>query len=257
MDEFEQFMIDFLHLTGIDLSLYKRPQMERRLTSLRNQLGCDTYPQFAEKLSLQPEWLHRVLDKMTINVSEFFRNRERWTMLSTYIFKGPMTHPFRFWSAACSTGEEPYSLRILASQAGVTEVDLLATDIDSTALSHARQGIYQQHQLREVTKSELAAYFQKTPVGWQINREIAESVHFQQHNLLSDPYPSALDLIICRNVLIYFTDGAKHHVISEFAKALRTGGLLFLGSTEQLLHAKEYSLYPVAPFLYQKLSTMP
>jgi chemotaxis protein methyltransferase CheR len=129
---------------------------------------------------------------------------------------------------------------------------ILATDIDETALRHAQEGRYRAHQVQSVPKPYLEKYFQVDADEWVIDPWLQRNVSFQQHNLLTDPFPTPLDLIICRNVLIYFTEEAKRSVVARCVAALKPGGFLFVGSTEQFLYAHEYALRCVSPFVYQK-----
>lgn len=249
MDEFEWFVNAFRALTGIDLSHYKRPQMERRLTSLRDRRGYSDFPSYVQAMRGKPELLDELLDRMTINVSEFFRNPERWKDLQAVV-QG-MGQSIQAWSAACSTGEEPYSLAILLAEMNV-RATILATDIDLRVLDKARRGEYVQTQLREVDDRLRHRYFHQQGSGYRVRDEIRQVVQFRQHNLLSDPYPTDLDLIICRNVLIYFTEETKQQLVRRFAASLRPGGVLFVGSTEQLLGLSLSGLRPSKPFIYVK-----
>ncbi|GMA55732.1 chemotaxis protein methyltransferase CheR [Alicyclobacillus sacchari] len=249
MDEFEWFVSSFRELTGIDLSHYKRPQMERRLTSLRDRRGYSDFPSYVRAMREKPELLDELLDRMTINVSEFFRNPDRWKDLRAIV--QDMGQPIQAWSAACSTGEEPYSLAILLAEMNVRS-SILATDIDLRVLDKARRGEYGHAQLREVDDRLRSRYFYQQDGNYRVSDEIREAVQFRQHNLLSDPYPADLDLIICRNVLIYFTEDTKQLLVRRFAAALRPGGVLFVGSTEQLLGLSLSGLEPLRPFMYVK-----
>ncbi|MCL6592459.1 MAG: protein-glutamate O-methyltransferase CheR [Alicyclobacillus sp.] len=250
MDDFLDFSQALLKLTGIDLRLYKRPQMERRLTALRNRHGFHDFRSYAQALAQQPQYLAELLDKMTINVSEFLRNPERWEALLERL-EQPVGRPLRVWSAACATGEEPYTLALLFAERGWPH-DTWATDIDARALALARTGRYKETQIRLLPTEYVARYFTHEADEYIVHDVLKRHVRFAQHNLLADPFPQSLDLIVCRNVLIYFTDAAKQQVLRGFAQALRPGGLLFVGSTEQFLGTDPYGLVPVGPFLYRR-----
>lgn len=258
MDEFLEFTRKFYHLTGINLQSYKRPQMERRLTFLRDKLGFIDFTSFFTAMRKDPAILHQLLDRMTINVSEFFRNPERWNTLVSKLAQSQMVRRRRLkaWSAACSTGEEPYTLAMVLEEhfPGV-DYHILATDIDKTVLQSARQGIYRDAQLKGVPEGYRQKYFEASSSTWTVRKTLLSKVTYQEHNLLGDDYPMALDLIICRNVLIYFTEEAKQCVLKRLANSLREGGLLFVGSTEQFLRSETFGLVSVSPFLYQKLNT--
>ncbi|WP_067622739.1 CheR family methyltransferase [Alicyclobacillus acidiphilus] len=251
MDEFAWFIRAFHELTGIDLARYKRPQMERRLTNLRDRRGFHDFPSYVQALKARRELLDELLDRMTINVSEFFRNPDRWKQLVPFLMN--KHRPIRAWSAACSTGEEPYTLAILLAERNVRHDVILATDIDSRVLELARLGVYEPAQLREIDPALRERYFvNEQNRRFHLTESIKRKVEFRNHNLLADPYPENLDLIICRNVLIYFTDETKRLLVEKFTESLVPGGVLFVGSTEQLLGTQAEALVSVAPFMYQK-----
>ncbi len=252
MDEFQQFANGLLRLTGVDLHLYKRAQMERRLIALRDRYGFHDFASFLNAVSSDATLRATLMDRITINVSEFFRNPERWESLRALLDRYPRKEGFKAWSAACSTGEEPYTLAIVLSEMGLQRSKILATDIDVAVLNAARAGRYRQHQVKLLPHSVGDKYFSIQGEEWIIADLLKEQITFNQNNLLADTYPTAQDLIICRNVLIYFTEDAKQAVIEGLAKSLKPNGLLFLGSTEQLLHAEKFGLRSVAPFIYER-----
>ncbi|OFW79680.1 MAG: hypothetical protein A2201_03375 [Alicyclobacillus sp. RIFOXYA1_FULL_53_8] len=255
MDDFLKFAEGWYKLSGVDLRWYKRPQMERRLAALRDRHGYTSFEAYLRGVQADPSLQEELVDRITINVSEFFRNPERWQTLEDFLSKLPRKTPLRAWSAACSTGEEPYTLAIVLQQLGFTDFHILATDLDREVLDKAEQGLYRPHQTRLVPDAYLHSYFSRDEEAVRVTDSFRQRITFQQHNLLSDQYPRSLDLIICRNVLIYLTDEAKHQVLAGLATSLRVGGYLFLGSTEQLLHAETYQMKSVAPFLYEKIRT--
>ncbi|QQE76817.1 protein-glutamate O-methyltransferase CheR [Alicyclobacillus sp. SO9] len=251
MSQYNQFMLDFYHYCGIDLRRYKRQQMERRLTTLMQRLEYSSFPEFFNAIQNNDGVLRAVMDKLTINVSEFFRNPDRWDSLTDLLTAQSGT--IRAWSAACSTGEEPYTLAILLEDKISRPYHITATDLDENALAAAKLGIYKSHQMKCVPEHYLNDYFSEKDSTWQISNRYKRHIEFSRHNLLADPYPRNQDLVICRNVLIYFTDEAKAHVLSEFSKALKFGGYLFVGSTEQIFSPQTYGFKIVRPFIYQKI----
>lgn len=250
MDEFAWFMNAFHELTGIDLNRYKRPQMERRLTNLRDRRGFTDYPSYLRAMEKQRALLVELLDKMTINVSEFFRNPERWEQLGRILVE--RKEVVKAWSAACATGEEPYSLAMLLTKLNVPFSSILATDIDERVLAKASEGVYDAVQVRSVDETLLKRHFVPNGSSYTVKEQIRNQVHFQRHNLLNDPYPTSIDLIICRNVLIYFTDETKQAILNKFSAALKPGGILFVGSTEQFFGLALPELKLVAPFIYRR-----
>ena len=263
MDDYERFVIDFRAATNIDLSLYKRMQMERRLRALRDRYGYDTFSAYWTDVLQNPEHMNELVDRVTINVSEFYRNSDRWTYLQDVAApelwrrqkRSPRPQPMRCWSAACSTGEEPYTLAlVLQKSVPLEDIEILATDIDVRALSVAREGRYALDTVRAVPSEIRRRFFALDPSDGteKISAAIADRVEFRRHDLLRDPYGGDYDLIVCRNVLIYFTEDAKDDVFARFAKALNPGGVLFVGSTEHIPDSERFGLVARAPYFYQR-----
>lgn len=253
--DFLLFVKKVKDVTSIDLSQYKEAQMKRRLTTLRMKRGFQTFVSFFEAMMRDKTLLYEFLDRMTINVSEFWRNPNRWEVVEQrFIPEMKRTNRrLKVWSAACSTGEEPYTLAmILAEQGALSDVHLQATDIDDGALEKARTGVYLDRSLRDVPEKYVKKYFRRDHMMFHVSDELKKAVKFQKQNLLADPFDSGFDLIVCRNVIIYFTEDAKHILYQKFAKALKPGGLLFVGSTEQIFSPGQYDLEPAETFFYRK-----
>jgi chemotaxis protein methyltransferase CheR len=244
----------------MDLSAYKRPQMERRIQSFMAGVGAADFPQLVRMVEADRELYRRFVDHLTINVSEFFRNPQHWEVLRERVI--PMLlarrRPLQVWSAGCSTGEEPYSLALLMREyfPGACE-RILATDIDAEALERAAAGRYRERVLEQVPRAMLERYFQRDGAGLRVNDSIRSMVRFQRHDLVRDPPPPAMDLILCRNVVIYFTESAREHVYRGFVRALRPGGVLFVGSTEQVFQAAELGLEHLDTFFYRAVGAGP
>lgn len=229
--------------------------MKRRLTSLRLKRGHNTFASYFDVISKDQELFYEFLDRVTINVSEFFRNAGRWEVLENKIL--PRLHResrrLKCWSAACSTGEEPYTLSlVLTRKQLIRESSILATDIDEGAIAKAKQGVYTDRSLQECPKDIKDKYFIKDSLTYRITPEIKNTVTFKKHNLLADSFDSGYDLIICRNVMIYFTEEAKHQLYQKFSRALRPGGVLFVGSTEQIFQPQQYKFETEDTFFYRK-----
>ncbi|MBW7474289.1 protein-glutamate O-methyltransferase CheR [Paenibacillus oenotherae] len=253
--DFNQFTLLFKKRTGINLALYKENQMKRRLSSLKERKGFRTFIDFYHALDKNERLLHELLEHMTINVSEFYRNAQRWEVLEKHVIPDILTRNRRpkCWSAACSTGEEPYSLALLlTAYLDPKEISILATDIDNSVIEKAKSGIYGAEAVRDVPKPYLNRYFASVSGRYAISEEIKRCVRFKPHNLLADSYEKGLDLIICRNVLIYFTDEAKESLFEKFSQSLRKGGYLFIGGSEQIFQPQRYELEPVDTFFYRK-----
>lgn len=249
------FIYNVKQATSIDLSQYKEAQMKRRLTTLRNKHGHESFASFFEEMTRNKALFLEFLDRMTINVSEFWRNRNRWEVLKDRILPSLTRdhQKLKIWSAACSTGEEPYTLAMIVDMLGLlNQTELRATDIDEGALARASKGTYLERSLREVPESVCRRYFTEDGLQYHIDPKLKQAVRFSKQNLLSDPFEEGFDLIVCRNVMIYFTEEAKHLLYQKFAKALRPGGVLFVGSTEQIFSPAQYNLVSVDTFFYQK-----
>jgi chemotaxis protein methyltransferase CheR len=241
--------------TSIDLSQYKEAQMKRRLTTLWTKKGYTSFVSFFDGLMKDRALLYEFLDRMTINVSEFWRNPNRWELVEQKFIPDMLrkNRRLKIWSAACSTGEEPYTLAmILAKQGALSDAYLLATDIDDGALEKAKKGVYLERSLRDVPPAYVKAYFREDGVMFHVADELKCGVKFQKQNLLNDKFDSGFDLIVCRNVIIYFTEEAKHVLYQKFANALKPGGMLFVGSTEQIFTPGQYGLEPAETFFYRK-----
>ena len=253
--DFAHFIERIKHRTGIDLSLYKESQMLRRLQHLRMRRGFSTFRAYEQALAREPLLHDEFLDHITINVSEFFRNPALWDTLQKKVLVdiAQQTRSIKCWSAACSTGEEPYSLSMqMMATSTFRSVDILASDIDDGALQKAREGHYRPDFLKNVPESVLKRYFKSTDARYTVSAEVKKNVRFVKHNLLADPFERDFHLIMCRNVIIYFTDEAKDQLMHRFSQSLRPGGYLFLGGTEHIKQPGKYQLESVETFFYRK-----
>lgn len=244
------FKAYFLNLTGIDLNLYKEKQMKRRIENYLSWFKTGDYELFCKSLENNPVQLNHFMDYITINVTEFFRTPEQWKQMKDEVL--PQLQSFNVWSSACSTGEEAYSIAMsLAELTSVDNIHVLATDIDDRVLGIATEGKYNDHALNAVPASYRYKYFDTCQNGYRVRDEIRKCVEFRKLNLLADEYPQGMDLILCRNVLIYFTDEAKSHVYSSFKKSLKPGGFLFTGHTEQILYPKDFGFEKINKSIYR------
>jgi chemotaxis protein methyltransferase CheR len=255
MNDYQQFIANIKRKTGIDLSLYKEAQMKRRLTSLYEKRGLKNFQQFFAAIEKDETLFHEFLDRITINVSEFYRNAKRWGVLEKKILPKLLAQNRRLkiWSAACSTGEEPYTIAMILSKfMPLTHISILATDIDENAIARAQIGLYTERSLQEVPEEMRKKFFTKEGMYYKIDEKIKKAVTFKKHNLLADPFGRFFDLIVCRNVLIYFTEEAKQKLYGQFNEALRPGGILFVGSTEQIFNPALYGFEIEDTFFYRK-----
>jgi len=253
---FEDFKNNVYKKTGIDLNQYKEKQMKRRLNSLMKKRGFKTYDDYWNALKKDQQLYQEFLDRLTINVSEFFRNGERWTVLGNEMLPKLLEtnkKGLKCWSAGCSTGEEPYTLvMVMAKLLPFEKINVYATDLDGEALKKANEGLYPEDRVKGVSPDYLDKYFKKEGKYYRIDKKIRDCVTFKKQNLLEDKFDSNFDLILCRNVMIYFTEEAKTQLYKKFYNALRDGGILFVGSTEQIFDARKLGFKSIATFFYQK-----
>lgn len=231
---------------GLDLSQYRRPYVERRFASRLRALGLHTYRQYARHIDEHPDEYAHMLDTLTINVTDFFRDEPVFT-----IFRGKVVPEIirskqtgrqriiRAWSAGCATGEEPYSLAMafldgLGADAARFIVTITATDIDPRALEVAAKGEYDVAKLQHVPKADQQRYLDVGETTFRIRPEVSRLVRFRPLNLFEDQPVKVVDLVFCRNVFIYFTREQQAHALGAFYAALSRGGYLVLGRSEKL-----------------------
>lgn len=255
MSDYIHFIEGIKRKTGIDLGLYKEAQMKRRLTSLYEKKGFRNFVEFLHALEKDRDLMNEFLDRMTINVSEFYRNGKRWEVLQNKILPKLLQNKSRLkiWSAACSTGEEPYTISmVLSKYLPLSQIIVNATDIDENVIQKAKLGLYPERSLAEVPEEMKGKYFINETPFYKIKDDIKKTVTYKKHNLLNDPYDTDYDLIVCRNVMIYFTEEAKDRIYHNFSKSLRSGGILFVGSTEQIFNPSKYDFEVEDTFFYRK-----
>lgn len=255
MDNYEKFINDLKVHLDLDLTGYKRPQMERRINTLMRTLGIMDYNHFIKSMKEDKGVLERFVDHMTINVSEFFRNPSQWQVLKDRILPCLVeeTSSLKVWSAGCSTGEEPYTTAMVLSELLPRgNFSILATDFDPRVLRKAVEGYYLKKNITGLSPEYLQKFFVAEGDRYRVRNELKEKITFKEHNLLRDSYPHQIDLIICRNVVIYFTEDTKSTLYRKFFNSLRPGGILFTGSTEQIIQAREIGYQAAAIFFYRR-----
>lgn len=256
MNDYEAFKKDILRLTKIDLNAYKERQMKRRIDTLILRHKIKTYTEYVQAISTDSVLFEEFVNYLTINVSEFYRNPEQWKLLDQEIIPQLIQQfgeHLRIWSAACSTGDEPYSLVMaLSKHLPLEQIRIYATDIDKQVLDKARLGLYNEKSISSVPDEFKNKYFTKIGPSYQISDTIKSRVDFKEHNLLKDTYPTDYHMIVCRNVLIYFTDEAKDDIYAKFYKSLAGKGILFIGSTEQIINYADLGYERTRSFFYRK-----
>ena len=256
LNGYEEFKKDVFSMTKIDLNAYKEKQMKRRIDTLIGKNKCDSYKDYVALIKSDKSKFEEFVNFLTINVSEFYRNPEQWTVLDKEVFPSLIEkfgQNLKVWSAACSTGDEPYSLVMaLSRHLPLEKIKIVATDIDKQVLAKAKVGLYSAKSVANVPEDLKKKFFTEIGGSYQISDEIKKRVEFKEHNLLKDPYPTGCHLIVCRNVLIYFTEEAKEEVYKKFNSALTKNGVLFIGSTEQIMNYKELGFDRAKSFFFVK-----
>ncbi|MFZ5644582.1 MAG: CheR family methyltransferase [Bacillota bacterium] len=253
--DFEDFKRKMLTSFRLDLNSYKETQLKRRLDGLLTRQKIKSYAELFQQLTTDRMAYQTFLDHLTINVSEFFRDPHRWVDLEKKVFSEILQTRgiIKIWSAACSIGAEPYSLAILLDELSPGKAHRLeATDIDKTILDTADVGKYTQDAVRNVSKERLAKYFNVLGNSYLIKENIKKKVNFRRHDLLSDTYGNGYDLIVCRNVTIYFTREAQDKINKGFSQSLNPGGYLFIGGSEMIFNYQELGMEKVFPCFYRK-----
>lgn len=253
MVQFEQWVLKEFN---INLSAYKSNQLHRRINSLMSRVGVRTVDGYIALLKKDPVQRQKFLDFITINVSEFFRNPEIFEELKNKL-KGELlknSSSLKIWSAACSIGAEPYSIAMyLDDLSPNARHKIIATDIDSTILERAKKGEYVASEIKNVKKDYINKYFTVMDDKYSISPKIKNMVTFKKHDLILESYEKDFDLIVCRNVVIYFNQDVKDVIYKKFSQSLKKGGLLFVGATESIYNYRDYGFEKASTFIYRKL----
>jgi two-component system, chemotaxis family, CheB/CheR fusion protein len=243
--EFETLLAYLKQSRGFDFTAYKRASLMRRVLVRMQQIGVKGFAAYLDLLQVDPEEFTRLFNTILINVTSFFRDSANWDYLRDQVLPelvgpaGAMT-PIRVWSAGCASGEEAYSMAMLLAETIGTEafrqrVKIYATDVDEEALGQARHAVYSQRAVDEVPAPLLERYFDRQDEGYAFNKELRRSVIFGRHDLIQDAPISRVDLLLCRNCLMYFNADAQSRILGRFHFALVPRGILYLGKAETLL----------------------
>lgn len=238
----------------LHLGDYKERQMQRRIRNIMAQNHVSTLHEYQQLLINDPVKRAEFIEHLTINVTEFYRNQELFSSFEACLVEQlvPRFQHLKLWSAACSTGAEPYTLAMILAKHQV-QGQILATDIDEQILQKAQRGQYSSHEVKNVSAADLRHYFQTAARDqYQVTASLQRQVTFKKHDLLADRYERGFHVIVCRNVTIYFKPEARDRVYQQLAGALVSGGLLFMGATETLTGAADLGLEKIAAFIYQK-----
>ncbi len=254
MVDYGKLQRDIFKVLGIDLTAYKDQQMRRRINQWIERHRLNSYDQLAATLLKDPDHREKFRDYLTINTSNFFRDTRVFDIIRDKVLPdiSQRNRP-RIWSAGASIGAEIYSIAILMQEAKFTPGLLLATDLDETVLEKAQAGEYLANQIAGTPPEHLAKYFTKRGNDrWVIQADIKKQVTFKKHDLLRGAYERNFDLILCRNVFIYFTSETQQKLIANFVESLKPLGFFIVGSAEQIMDPGKYGLRRVSYCVYQK-----
>jgi chemotaxis protein methyltransferase CheR len=256
LDDYELFCDGFRSLTQIDLSQYKRGQMERRIRSFAARRGVHDLGTYLAQLRGNTTLLDEFLDRVTINVSQLWRNPEQWTMMARDILKElAESGRIRAWSAGCSYGAEAYTLAALCQEvAPGVRADIRGTDIDKRMVERARTGRFTEDDARSAPRQLLERWFERDGDGWQAKQPLRSVVRFEVGDLLRMSMPKEhYDLVLCRNTVIYFNEDVRDELHARIAASIRGGGTFVVGATERVSQPASLGLELTRPFTYRKV----
>jgi chemotaxis protein methyltransferase CheR len=242
---------------GFDLEAYKERCVLRRIYLKVRSKGYGDLGSYYRKLRRDPDELGQLIQYLTINVTEFFRNPTAFEYLERKILPDLMVQhstqeDFGIWSAGCSSGEEPYSLAIILLRIRKrlkirATFHVLATDLDKTVLERGREGIYTKEALKNLNEDDLSEFFFQTGDGYRVNDDVRKHVTFRVGDILKDRPAGRQSIIVCRNLLIYFSRENQERVITGFSRALHRGGYMMLGKAETLVGKSRLFFQSISP----------
>ncbi len=242
--EFEELLVFLRDMRSFDFSGYKRATLQRRVDKRMQTVGVQGYPAYRDYLEVHPGEFEELFNTILINVTSFFRDDEAWAALRDEFVPALLDRkqggqPIRIWSAGCATGQETYTLVMLLAEAmGIEafrhQVKVYATDLDNEALAEARQAVYADKDLEGLPEGFREKYFEAAGGRWTFRTDLRRQVIFGRHDLAQDAPMSHLDLLVCRNVLMYFNSEMQGRILARFHFALQPEGLLFLGRAEMI-----------------------
>jgi chemotaxis protein methyltransferase CheR len=253
---------------GLNCTGYKDDFLKRRFDGRMHVKGIPSYAEYAHYLDKSPTEFKELVDALTINVSEFFRDPSVWNAFQTKIMPAIIREKIqtsqrelRIWSAGCADGEEPYTIALsvidaLSYNLKTFKIEIVATDVDLQSLDRARRGVYSPVRLKLATRSALERFFTPADGGnLKLSDEVRRLVTFQLHDLFTSPPRMGFDVISCRNVMIYFSRELQQQLFRNFFQALSPGGYLIVGKVESPLG--EYSILfkciDLTERIYQKM----
>jgi two-component system, chemotaxis family, CheB/CheR fusion protein len=260
-----EVLLDYLRRSrGFDFTGYKRASLSRRIERRMQDVGADGYLSYLDHLEVDPEEFTQLFNTILLNVTSFFRDPPAWEYLGGEILPKLVAakaeeEQIRIWSAGCASGEEAYTLAMVTAETlgleAVRErVKIYATDVDEEALAQARQARYMAKQIEGVPPELLERYFERNGDSYVVAKELRRSVIFGRHDLIKDAPISRIDLLVCRNTLMYLNSETQAQVLARFSFALREGGYLLLGKAEMLLaHSDLFTAEDLKRRVFQKV----
>jgi two-component system, chemotaxis family, CheB/CheR fusion protein len=243
-------LLEFLkHTRAIDFTGYKRASLERRFRRRLSELGCASFGDYLDYLEVHPDEYETLFDRVLIPVTEFFRDPPTWEYLRDEVLPRVLEpkaadEPVRVWSAGCASGQEAYSIAMLLAEALGDDayrarVKIYATDLDEEALNTARLALYTEHEMESVPEDMRERYFDAADGRFAFRKDLRRAIIFGRNNLVQDSPISRLDLLICRNTLMYFTAETQSRILRHFHFALVPTGALILGKSEMIVSHRE------------------
>jgi two-component system CheB/CheR fusion protein len=245
-----EVLLEFLKTSrGFDFTGYKRASLERRVRRRMEQIECTSFGDYLDYLEVHPDEYEQLFNTILINVTEFFRDPPAWeylrdTALPRLLAAKPTDDPIRVWSAGCATGQEAYTLamvlaELLGPDAFRERVKIYATDVDEDALSVARHGTYGPKEMESLPEELRERYFQQSDQHFAFRKDLRRTLIFGRNNLVSDAPISRLDVLVCRNTLMYLNSETQGRILRHFHFALREDGVLMLGRSEMMISHRD------------------
>jgi len=265
--EFEDLLTYLKEARGFDFTGYKRSTVVRRVQRRMHEVGDNDYSDYRDRLELHPEEFTALFNTILINVTSFLRDPEAWDYVREHIVPELLTQrqsgPLRLWSAGCATGQEAFSLAIVLAEAMGLEafgdrVKIYATDVDEEALARARQATYTERELSGLTPELVERYFEPSGPRWSFRKDLRRVVIFGRNDLVQDAPISHIDLLLCRNTLMYFNAETQARIVQRLHFALNPSGTLFLGKAEMLLsHGSLFTAVDLRRRFFRKVVVRP